>query len=316
MNRLTLARWLVDENNPLTARVIVNRFWEQIFGIGIVRTSEDFGAQGELPSHPELLDWLATELIASKWDVKAFVKLLVMSEAYRQSSRVTPELEERDPDNRLLARGPRFRMPAEIVRDQALAVSGLLSAKMFGPPVRPPQPSSGLTAAFGSSLDWKTSEGEDSHRRAIYTEWRRTSPYPSMTTFDAPSREVCALRRPRSNTPLQALVTLNDPVFFEAAEALGNRMANAPGSTSDKITFGFRLCLSRRPNSRELQRLTQFFETARGEYEKKSADATQMQVAFKPGKGDKQTNMTAPEFAAWSALGNVLLNLDETLMRP
>jgi hypothetical protein len=186
---------------------------------------------------------------------------------------------------------------------------------MFGPPVRPPQPSSGLTAAFGSSLDWKTSEGEDSHRRAIYTEWRRTSPYPSMSTFDAPSREVCALRRPRSNTPLQALVTLNDPVFFETAEALGNRMADAPGSVSDKITFGFRLCLTRRPNPGELQRLVQLYHTVRSEYEKKSADAAQMQVAFKSATSGK-TKPNAPEFAAWSALGNVLLNLDESLMRP
>jgi hypothetical protein len=206
-------------------------------------------------------------------------------------------------------------MPAEIIRDQALAVSGLLSSKMFGPPVRPPQPSSGLTAAFGSSLDWKTSEGEDSHRRAIYTEWRRTSPYPSMSTFDAPNREVCALRRPRSNTPLQALVTLNDPVFFEAAEALGARMAHAQGTISDKIIHGFRLCLTRPPNPRELQRLVQFYETALAEYEKKPADATQVQVAFKPMKAAKQ-NVAAAQFAAWSALGNVLLNLDETLMRP
>src|SRR5207245_1887174 len=210
--RLDLARWLIDENNPPTARVFANRFWEQIFGIGLVTTSEEFGSQGDLPTHPELLDWLATELIRLKWNIKAFLKLLVTSATYRQSSRVTPELKERDPENLLLARGPRFRMTAEIVRDQALAVSGLLSHKMYGPPVRPPRPSLGLSAAFGGSLDWKTSEGEDRYRRALYVEWRRTSPYPSMAAFDAPNREVCALRRPRSNTPLQALVTLNDPV--------------------------------------------------------------------------------------------------------
>ena len=315
LNRLTLARWLMDENNPLTARVIANRFWEQIFGTGIVRTSEDFGTQGEPPSHPELLDWLATELVAHKWDVKGFLKLLVTSAAYEQSSRVTPELQERDPDNRLLARGPRFRMPAEVIRDQALAVSGLLSSKMFGPPVRPPQPSSGLAAAFGSSLDWKTSEGEDRYRRAIYTEWRRTSPYPSMATFDAPNREVCALRRARSNTPLQALVTLNDPVFFEAAQALGNRMADSAGTTADKIAFGFKLCITRPPRPHESQRLVQFFESARSDYEKKLPKTQQMKVSFKPSKPG-QSKATAAESAAWSALGNVLLNLDETLMRP
>ena len=310
MNRLTLARWLVDENNPLTARVVANRFWEQIFGTGIVRTSEDFGTQGELPTHPELLDWLATELVAQKWDMKAFLKILVTSATYCQSSRVTPELQERDADNLLLARGPRFRMPAEVVRDQALAVSGLLSSKMYGPPVRPPQPSSGLTAAFGSSLDWQTSEGEDRYRRALYTEWRRTSPYPSMSTFDAPNREVCALRRPRSNTPLQALVTLNDPVYFEAAQALGRRMHSASGSMNDKVTFGFRLCLARSPRPHELKRLVDFVESARTAYEKKAAEPKTNNAA---GSAKK---MSPPELGEWSALGNVLLNLDETLMRP
>src|SRR5215470_6488749 len=235
-DRVGLARWLVDKDNPLTARVMANRLWEQIFGIGIVRTSEEFGSQGEIPTNPELLDWLACQFrdgdeTTATWDIKAFLKLLVTSATYRQSSRVGPEMKERDPENLLLARGPRFRMCAEVVHDQALAVSGLLSQKMYGPPVRPPQPALGLTAAFGGSLDWKTSEGEDRYRRALYTEWRRTSPYPSMAAFDAPNREVCALRRTRSNTPLQALVTLNDPVYVEAAQALGRRMAQAPGAT-------------------------------------------------------------------------------------
>ena len=191
-NRLALAKWLVDENNPLTARVLANRLWEKIFGIGLVSTSEDFGTQGDLPSHPELLDYLATELVASHWDIKHMIRLMVTSAAYRQSSRVTPELLERDPDNRLLARGPRFRLDAEAVRDQSLAVSGLLSAKMYGPAVRPLQPSFGLSAAFGGGMDWQTSEGEDRFRRAVYTSWRRTNPYPSMVTFDSASREVCA----------------------------------------------------------------------------------------------------------------------------
>jgi hypothetical protein len=312
--------------------VIANRLWEQIFGFGIVRTSEDFGTQGDRPTHPELLDWLACELRdgpeskrpdadtergtrdpdGGNWNLKHFLKLLVTSSAYRQSSRVTPELQERDPDNILLARGPRFRSPAEVVRDQALAVSGLLSTKMYGPPVRPPQPSSGLAAAFGGSLDWKTSEGEDRYRRALYTEWRRTSPYPSMATFDAPNREVCALRRPRSNTPLQALVTLNDPVFIETAQALGRRMAAASGSVEDKTTFGFRLCLIRTPAARETSELTALFETARGEYAHDPDDAKKLAGESK----DNDTHQKPEDAAAWTAVANVLLNLDETLMRP
>jgi hypothetical protein len=312
-NRLSLARWLVDEDNPLTARVVANRFWEQIFGIGLVRTSDDFGTQGDRPSHPELLDWLATELETNKWNVKGFLKLLVTSSAYRQSSKVTRQLLERDPENILLARGPRFRMPAEVIRDQALFVSGLLSARMYGAPVRPPRPSLGLSAAFGGSLDWKTSEGEDRYRRALYIEWRRTSPYPSMATFDAPNREVCALRRPRSNTPLQALVTLNDPVYIEAAQALGRRMSQSTGSIDEKICYGFRLCLARPPHDSELQRLNDFFRRAAATFSKDAGKAEQMATeplgALPPG-ADKAS------LAAWTAVGNVLLNLDETLMRP
>ena len=188
LNRLGVARWLVDTNNPLTARAIANRFWEQIFGLGIVRTSEDFGTQGDRPTHPELLDWLATEFMARDWNVKDFLKLLVTSAAYCQSARVTPELAARDPDNLLLARGPRFRASAEIVRDQALAVSGLLSRKMYGPPVRPPQPSLGLSRGVRrfAGLEARAT-GEDRYRRALYTEWRRTNPYASMATFDAPT---------------------------------------------------------------------------------------------------------------------------------
>jgi hypothetical protein len=315
LNRLTLARWLVDENNPLTARVIANRFWEQIFGTGIVRTCEDFGTQGDAPTHPELLDWLATELVAQHWDVKAFLRLLVSSATYCQASAVTPKLLAKDPDNILLARGPRFRAPAEVIRDQALAVSGLLSSKMYGPPVRPPQASLGLSAAFGGSLDWKTSTGEDRYRRAIYTEWRRTNPYASMATFDAPSREVCALRRPRSNTPLQALVTLNDPVYVEAAQALGERMAKAPGSDGERLTYGFRLCLARAPRPDELKRLLAFYEDAKADYAAKPELATNM---TSPAQGSSLNGPEGPpgELAAWAATGNVLLNLDEILMNP
>lgn len=318
--RLALAQWLVDKNNPLTSRVLANRLWEQVFGLGIVRTSDDFGSQGDLPTNPELLDWLACQLrdggegscAAQPWDMKAFLKLLVTSATYRQTSRVTPQLLERDPDNLLLARGPRFRASAEVVRDQALAVGGLLSDKMYGPPVRPPRPSLGLTAAFGGSLDWKTSEGEDRYRRAIYVEWRRTSLYPSMASFDAPTREVCALRRPRSNTPLQALVVLNDPVYVEAAQALARRIAAAPGSTADKLTYGFRLCLARPPHPAELHRLQQFYDQARADYSAKPGLAKEMSGT----NAAPVTSQPAADMAAWIAVGNILLNLDEMLMKP
>ena len=247
-DRLALARWLIDAENPLTARVIVNRHWEQLFGIGIVETSEEFGSQGELPTHPMLLDWIAVEFQESGWDLKNLIKLLVMSATYRQQSTATPELLEADPFNRLLARGPRFRISAEMVRDQALFVSGLLSDKMYGAPVNPPQPALGLTAAFGSTTDWKTSNGDDKYRRGIYTRWRRSNPYPSMATFDAPNREVCTIRRGRTNTPLQALVTLNDPVYVEAAQALAGIMMQAEGSISKKVETAFQRCLIRDPS--------------------------------------------------------------------
>ena len=248
VNRLALAHWLVDAKNPLTARVTVNRLWEQLFGIGLVETSEDFGLRGQLPSHPELLDWLALRLIEDGWDVKKMIRLLVLSATYRQSSKVTPALLEGDPHNRLLARGPRVRISAETVRDQALFASGLLSRKMYGPPVRPPQPRVGLNAAFGGSIDWTSSKGEDRLRRGLYTQWRRTRPYPSMATFDAPTRTVCTVRRTSTNTPLQALVTLNDPVYVEAAQALGRRMVREGGKTvEERARHGFRLCLRGRP---------------------------------------------------------------------
>jgi uncharacterized protein DUF1553/uncharacterized protein DUF1549/cytochrome c/F5/8 type C domain-containing protein len=312
MNRLTLAKWLVDENNPLTARVIVNRYWEQLFGIGIVATSEDFGAQGELPYHPELLDWLAAEFVGMKWDVKQFLKLLVTSAAYRQSSRVTSELQDRDPDNRLLARGPRFRLSAETIRDQALAVSGLLSPKMYGEPVRPPQPVLGVSAAFGSGIDWQTSMGDDKYRRGLYTTWRRSNPYPSMSTFDAPNREVCTLRRSRTNTPLQALVTLNDPVYVEAAQALARKIAQSASTPAEKVRFGFRACLSRQPTDGELQRLVALYTKAFDEFAKKPDEAKKM--ATDP-IGTVPEGADMKELAAWTVVGNVLLNLDEMLMK-
>lgn len=312
MNRLTLARWLVDENNPLTARVIANRFWETIFGIGLVRTSEEFGAQGEQPSHPELLDWLATELVRQKWDMKKFLKLLVTSATYRQSSKVTPELVERDPDNRLLARGPRFRMSAEMVRDQALAVSGLFSRTMYGPSVRPVRPALGLAAAFGGGLDWQASAGDDRHRRALYTEWRRTSPYPSMVTFDAPNREVCTVRRNLTNTPLQALVTMNDPVYVEAAQALARRMIEGATTPVEQALRGFRMVLARTPSDQELQRLIALHDDALAVYKQDAKKAAEM--ATNP-IGPVPPGADVAELAAWTTVAGVLLNLDETLMK-
>ncbi|HZN34395.1 MAG TPA: DUF1553 domain-containing protein, partial [Pirellulaceae bacterium] len=311
-DRLALARWLVSPENPLTARVLANRFWEQIFGIGLVATSEEFGSQGELPSHPELLDWLATELERLNWDQKAFLKVLVMSAAYRQSSRVTPELAARDPDNRLLARGPRVRLSAEMVRDQALAVSGLLSPKLFGPPVKPPQPALGLSAAFGSGIDWQASKGEDKHRRALYTTWRRSSPYPSMTTFDAPNREVCTLRRSRTNTPLQALVTLNDPVYIEAAQSLARRVVQGGAETGERIDFAFRLCLSRPPTAAEASRLIKLLDETLAEFRDDAESAKKM--ATDP-LGAAPEGADLAQLAAWTVVANVILNLDEMLMK-
>lgn len=311
-DRLALAQWLIDDNNPLTARVIANRYWEKLFGIGIVSTSEDFGSQGAYPTHPELLDWLATELVRLRWDTKAFVKQLVMSAAYRQSSHVDAESYERDPDNQLLARGPRFRLTAETIRDQALAVSGLLSPKMFGAPVNPPQPSIGLSAAFGGGIDWQTSKGEDKFRRALYTTWRRSNPYPSMTTFDAPNREVCTLRRSRSNTPLQALVTLNDPVYMEAAQALARRMMLEAGNqVEDRARHGFMLCLARPPKPQELEVLIALFHESRQEFSEQPTEA--MKLATDP-IGPLPEPLESVDAAAWTTVANVLLNLDETLM--
>jgi hypothetical protein len=313
LDRLALARWLVDEDNPLTARVAVNRLWEELFGVGIVETSENFGTQGELPFHPELLDWLATEYMRMGWDTKRMIKLLVTTAAYRQSPQVSEELARRDPFNRLLARGPRVRLPAETIRDQALFVSGLLSPKMYGPPVQPPRPSFGLTAAFGGTTDWTTSTGDDKYRRGLYIRWRRNAPYPSMTTFDAPERTVCNVRRLRTNTPLQALVTLNDPVYVEAAQALARRILAQGGTgTASQATFGFRLCLARPPKETETHRLVELFEKTREQLAKTPDRATSL--ATKP-LGPLPAGVDAADAAAWTVVANVLLNLDETLAK-
>ena len=324
VDRLALAKWLVDKKNPLTARVLVNRLWEQIFGIGIVSTSEEFGSQGELPSHPDLLDWLACEFIDSGWDIQAIQRLIVTSATYRQSSKPTLELLEYDPENRLLACGPRVRLSAEVIRDQALAAAGLLSLKKGGPSVHPPQPDLGLKAAFGAGIDWKTSAGEDRYRRAIYTTWRRSNPYPSMATFDAPNREFCTIRRPRTNTPLQALVTLNDPVFVEAAQALARRIIRESEVNAEaRATRGFRLVLTREPRPNEVERLVELYEKTRTQYMTQPGAA--MAMATKPrGPLPEEilkhfagnTNEAHIHLAAWTVVGNVLLNLDETFMCP
>ncbi|MCI0464209.1 MAG: PSD1 and planctomycete cytochrome C domain-containing protein [Gemmataceae bacterium] len=311
-NRLDLARWLVAPDNPLTARVTVNRYWEQIFGVGLVETPDDYGTRGKLPTHPELLDWLAVEFMRD-WDVKRLLRLMVTSATYRQSSRVTPDLVERDPDNRLFARGPRYRASAEAIRDQALVAGGLLSTKMHGPPVRPERPKLRLNAAFGGATDWDTSPGEDKHRRAMYTFWRRTTPYPSMVAFDAPNRNVCTVNRPRTNTPLQALVTLNDPCFVEAAQALARRVVREGGETVEaRASHAFRLCLSRPPRDVELRRLVELYNQARSKYVADQKAAVEM--ATQP-LGPVPPGLDAADLAAWTIVGNVLLNLDEMFAR-
>jgi hypothetical protein len=306
-NRLGLAEWLVSRDNPLTARVAVNHYWETIFGRGIVETTEDFGTQGAPPSHPELLDWLAVEFMDQSWNVKAIQRLIFTSSTYRQSSAVTPELLERDPSNSLLARGPRFRVEAEMVRDIALEASGLLSQKMFGAPVKPYQPS-GQWGWFPGSRPgtdiWQISPGEDKYRRALYVYIRRSVRYPSLTVFDAPSRETCTARRPRSDTPLQALTTLNDPAYFEAAQALATRILKEGGSdTSARATYAFRLVTARKPTAQEL-------DTALSEYDKSLHH-------FEHNLKEAQaiTGQPDAERAAWTMFSNALLNLDETLTK-
>jgi hypothetical protein len=312
-NRLGLARWLVDPRNPLTARVAVNRFWAQIFGVGLVETEEDFGTQGELPSHPELLDWLAVRYQTSGWNTKALLRLLVTSATYRQSAKTTPELLEKDARNRLLAHAPRVRLEAELVRDQALAASGLLSRKLGGPSVFPPQPDGLWQAAFNGERTWSTSKGEERYRRGLYTFWRRTVPYPSMATFDAPSREICAIKRVRTNTPLQSLVTLNDPVYVEAAQALARRIVREAGeSAAARARVGLQLCTGRPPRPEQVEPLVKLF-TAEFDHFRQNRQAA-MSLATDP-LGPLPAGMDPAELAAWTAVANVLLNLDSLLTK-
>jgi mono/diheme cytochrome c family protein len=313
-NRLGVARWLVDPANPLTARVAVNRFWAALFSRGLVETEEDFGTQGTPPTHPELLDWLATEYLRLGWDTKAFLKMVVSSATYRQSVQVTPEKLQKDPRNVWLSHAPRPRLEAEIIRDQALALSGLLSRKMHGPSVYPIQPPNLWQAAFNGERNWATSDGEDRHRRALYTFWRRTVPYPSMITFDAPSREYCTIRRIPSNTPLQAFVTLNDPVYVEAAEALARRIQREGGEGAEnRLRWAYKLATSRPVDGRQLEALMQLY---RESLERFRADPTgARQMAFGQLPGDDREGADAAESAAWTVVANVLLNLDVVLTK-
>ncbi|WP_378410420.1 DUF1553 domain-containing protein [Rhodocytophaga aerolata] len=307
-NRLGMAKWLVSPENPLTARVTVNRFWEQLFGTGIVETLEDFGSQGMKPSHPELLDWLALQFMhEQQWSVKKMLKQLVLSATYRQSAKVTPELQEKDLYNRLLARGPRVRLTAEQVRDQALAIGGLLSTKMGGPSVMPPQPA-GVWQVVYSGLQWKNSEGEDAFRRGIYTFWRRSVPYPSMITFDSPVREICVSRRIRTNTPLQALVTLNDTVYIVAARGLASRMSSTKDEATieDQLKTGYKLATLREPTAAKLAILKQLYTNSLSYYKEKPEEVGAI-------LGEEQSTNT--QLAALTVVSNAILNLDEVITK-
>jgi hypothetical protein len=311
-NRLGVAQWLCSRDNPLTARVAVNRMWAGLFGTGIVETQEDFGTQGTPPSHPELLDWLAVDFMDGGWSQKKLIKTIVMSATYRQSSKSTPELTERDRSNRLLARGPHFRLEAETIRDESLAVSGLLSHKMYGPSVMPYQPA-GLWKSTYSNAQWVTSAGDDQFRRGLYTFIKRTTPYPSMVTFDGTSRESCTLRRSRTNTPLQALVTLNDPVFVECAQALARRMASC-GTTSpeSQIAFALRATLLREPSPQVIGVLLHLYQ------QRLDAARQDPQAAEKLATvplGPLPAGADATRLAALTSVANVILNLDEFLTK-
>jgi hypothetical protein len=314
-DRLGLAQWLLSPEHPLTARVEVNRLWQHCFGVGLVKTTEDFGSQGESPSHPKLLDWLAVQFRADGWDIKKMMKRFVMSATYRQSSRITKDRLAKDLENRLLSRGPRFRLDAEMLRDQALFVSGLLVEKLGGPSVKPPQPS-GLWEAVGytgsNTKNFVADRGHEKvHRRGMYTFWKRTSPPPEMNTFDAPSRESCTVRRERTNTPLQALLLMNDPQFVEAARTLGERAMKEGGATLEsRLTYLFRLTTARRPDAKELAELVAAYKDHLATYTRDGAKAKQL-IAVGELKPDAKLNPS--ELAAWTMIANLILNLDEVI---
>ena len=318
-NRLGLARWLVDPAHPQTTRVTANRLWQNHFGTGLVKTLEDFGIQGELPSHPDLLDWLATKLIRLEWDIKSLQRMIVTSATYRQSSRATAAVRNADPDNRLLSRGPRMRLPAEMIRDQAIYVSGLLHEQIGGPSVKPYQPEkmwmeiSGVREGVYAD-GYVPSAGGDLYRRSIYTHWRRTIPPPTMDVFDAPSREVCTARREGTNTPLQALALMNDVTYVEAARELAARMMQEGGTESaDRIVFGFRLVTSRFPTDRELKLLLAGLDRHQQTYRDNAELAARLAGV---GESKPDTELDVKNLAAHTALASTLLNLDETITKP
>ncbi len=315
-NRLTFARWLVDPKHPLTARVTMNRFWQQFFGTGLVKTAEDFGTKGEWPSHPELLDWLATDFIRGGWDVKQMVKKIVCSATYRQDSAVTPKLHELDPENRWLARGPRYRLDAEQLRDSALFAGGQLNLTMGGRGVRTYQPSGIWEAvAYTTSTTGKYSQdsGEALYRRSLYLFWKRTAPQPLMTTFDAPSREQCRARRERTNTPLQALLTMNDTQYFEAARHLGYRMLREGGKDDlDRLSYGFRLVTARTPTAGEKAVLAETLNQQRQHFDS-APEAAKKAVSV--GDSPIPSDIEVPELAAYTMMANLLLNLDEAVTK-
>ncbi len=314
-NRLGLAKWLVSGEHPLTARVWVNREWERFFGLGLVKTTENFGSQAEWPSHPELLDWLATEFVRLKWDMKAMQKLIVMSATYRQSSRVTPDVLAKDPENRLLARGPRFRLGAEALRDQALAISGLLVEKIGGPSVKPYMPAAvwDETSVYGDMRNYKEDTGEGLYRRTLYTIWKRTAAPPTMTMFDSPSREICTVKRSRTNTPLQALVLLNEKTYVEAARVLAQRMIAEGGSTPEqRIAWAFRRATCRAPHADELKVLVAGLAKRTARFQQSPDEAAKI-LAVGEAKPDPKLNPI--ELAVYTGTANVLLNLDEVVTR-
>ena len=310
-NRLGFARWLVSAENPLTARVIVNRYWQLLFGAGLVRTPEDFGVQGEAPTHADLLDWLAADFVRSSWDLKKLLRQIVTSSTYRQSSKVNSDLRERDPDNRLLARGPRFRLSSQIIRDQALFVSGLLVEKMGGPPVKPYQPAGIWEEMTFNQIRYQQDKGENLYRRSLYTFIRRTAGPPNL--FDAAARQVCVVKPSRTNTPLHALITLNDPTYVEAARVLAERMMTKGGDTlDDRFVFGMRLLAARSPTDREMALLRQAFERLVKHY-RVNADEAKKLIAV--GESPRNTKLDPVEHAAYTTIASLLMNLDEVLTK-
>jgi len=311
-NRLGLAAWLTDPKNPLTSRTAVNRFWQMIFGRGIVNTPENFGTQGAEPSHPELLDWLARDLIKSNWDVKATLKKIVLSATYRQDSMLRADLQNKDPENVLLARGPSQRLPAEMIRDTALAASGLLDDKIGGPPVSPYMPGDLWRESNSMSPAYHQSVGTDLYRRSLYTVWKRTAPMPDMTVFDAPSREVCTVKRNATATPQQAFVLLNDTQFVEAARVLAERALKEGRSTQEQISFAFRRLTARQPTEAELNLLEQLLTEQKAMF-KQEPDRAEKLIAVGDRKRDPA--LEPGELAAMTSVSQAIMNLDATVWK-